>query len=321
MKGKLVMTVADMADHDKWLEARTSGIGGSEAAIIVGMNRWKSPFQLWLEKTGEVEPDDLSDNEYVYWGNVLEQAVADRFAELTGKRVTKRGMLQDEEVPYFFANVDRVVVGENAGLECKTTNAFNKDEWEGDNIPDAYYCQCQWYMGVTGAEKWYIACLIGGNKFVWKEVARNDEDIEALREEAKAFWETNVQGGVMPEADGSKNCAESLAKRFKGGDKEVLDLETAEGAADLAAQILDIKATVKTLEKQQAEAENKLKALMGDHENAAAGKYVLNWTTVNTSGRFDRKKFDADYPGLYAKYMGAPGKTRRFSVKELKEAK
>ena len=144
MKGKLVMTVAEMAEHDKWLEMRNKGIGGSEAAVIVGMNRWKSPFQLWLEKTGEVEPEDLSNNEFVYWGTVLEQCVADRFAELTGKRVTKRGMLQDEEVPYFFANVDRVVVGENAGLECKTTNAYAKDAWEGDNIPDAYYCQCQW---------------------------------------------------------------------------------------------------------------------------------------------------------------------------------
>lgn len=235
MKGKLVMTVAEMADHDKWLAARNSGIGGSEAAVIVGMNRWKSPFQLWMEKTGEVEPEDLSNNEFVYWGTVLEQCVADRFAELTGKRVTRRGMLQDEEVPYFFANVDRVIVGENAGLECKTTNAYAKDAWEGDNIPDAYYCQCQWYMGVTGAEKWYIACLIGGNTFVWKEVARSDEDIAALREAAKAFWETNVLGGVMPDADGSKNCAESLLKRFKGGNKEVVDLE-ADGAAELVQQ-------------------------------------------------------------------------------------
>ena len=318
MRGKLIMTVAEMADREKWLEARNKGIGGSEAAVIVGMNRWKSPFQLWLEKTGEVEPEDLSDNEFVYWGNVLEQAVADRFELDTGKKVTKRGMLQDEEVPYFYANVDRVVVGENAGLECKTTNAFNKDEWEGDTVPDAYYCQCQWYMGVTGAEKWYIACLIGGNKFVFKEIARNEDDIAALRAAAKAFWETNVEGGVMPEADGSKNCAAALTKRFNGGDKEVLNLDGEAGVYELAAQILDIKATIKQLEAQQAEAENKIKAAMGDHENAQAGRFVMSWATVNTAGRFDKKKFETDYPGVYAKYMSAPGKTRRFTVKEAK---
>ncbi|PWM78637.1 MAG: endonuclease [Phascolarctobacterium sp.] len=318
MKGKLIMTVAEMANRDNWLEARSKGIGGSEAAVIVGMSRFKSPFELWLEKTGAAEQENLSDNECVYWGTVLEQAVADRFSELTGKKVTKRGMLQDEEVPYFFANVDRVVVGENAGLECKTTNAFNRDEWEGDNIPDAYYCQCQWYMGVTGADKWYIACLIGGNKFVWKEVARNEQDIAALREAAKEFWQTNVQGGEMPPADGSKNCAAALTERFKGGVKEVLNLDGVDDANELAAKILDIKATVKELEKQQVEAENRLKAAMGDHEAAQAGRYILNWTTVKTAGRFDKKRFEEDYPGVYAQYLGAGGTTRRFTVKEAK---
>lgn len=122
---KLIMTVEEMQNRSKWLKMRKAGIGGSEAAAIVGLNPWKSAFQLWMEKTGQVEPEDLSDNEYVYWGNVLEQAVADRFCELTGKKVQRRGMLQDDEYPYMLASVDRMVVGENAGLECKTTNAFN----------------------------------------------------------------------------------------------------------------------------------------------------------------------------------------------------
>ena len=318
MRGKLIMTVAEMADREKWLEMRKKGIGGSDAAAVVGISKWKSPFQLWLEKTGEVEAEDLSNNEFVYWGIVLEEAVARRFAEVTGKKVMRCGMLQDEEVPYFYVNPDRIIVGENAGLECKTTNAYNKEAWEGDNIPDDYYCQCQWSMGVTGAEKWYIACLIGGNHFVWKEVVRNEEDIAALRAAGVTYWETNVEGGVMPEADGSKNCAAALTKRFNGGDKEVLNLDGEAGVDELAAQILDIKATIKQLEAQQAEAENKIKAAMGDHENAQAGRFIVSWATVNTAGRFDKKKFETDYPGVYAKYMSAPGKTRRFTVKEAK---
>ena len=96
---KLIMTVAEMADEKKWLEARREGIGGSDASIIVGLNRWKSPFQLWLEKTGKAEPEDLSDNEYVYWGKVLEEVVANRFCELTGKKVQRRGLLQMDAPP------------------------------------------------------------------------------------------------------------------------------------------------------------------------------------------------------------------------------
>ena len=180
MNAKLIMTVEEMKDRKAWEKLRNIGIGGSDAAIIAGLNRWKSPFKLWQEKTGQVEPEDLSDNEYVYWGTVLEQAVADRFTELTGLKVKKCGTLQSLDYPFMIANVDRLVVGENAGLECKTANGFKAKEWEGDNVPDGYYLQCQHYMAVTNCEKWYIACLIGGNHFVWKEIPRNEEDITAL---------------------------------------------------------------------------------------------------------------------------------------------
>ena len=199
---KLIMTVAEMADEKKWLAARREGIGGSDASIIVGLNRWKSPFQLWLEKTGKAEAEDLSGNEYVYWGKVLEEAIANRFCELTGKKVQRRGLLQMDDYPYIRASVDRMVVGENAGLECKTCNGFSAKEWEDDEVPAAYYVQCQHYMMVTGCERWYIAVLIGGNHFVWKEIPRNDDEIDILLQAEIDFWH-KVEEGIMPEVDGS----------------------------------------------------------------------------------------------------------------------
>lgn len=224
MDAKLIMTVAEMQDRDAWLKMRRMGIGGSDASIIAGMNRWKSPFQLWQEKTGQVEPEELDDNEYIYWGRVLEQAVADRFSELTGKQVHKQGMLQNKDYPWMLANVDRMIVGENAGLECKTTNSFAGKQWDGDNLPDAYYLQCQHYMMATGMEKWYIACLIGGNHFVWKPIERNEEDIQALFNLEKEFWEINVQKGVMPDVDGTDSCTQALRERFPGGNVEEIEL-------------------------------------------------------------------------------------------------
>lgn len=312
MKGKLIMTVAEMQNREAWLAMRNKGIGGSEAACIIGMSKWKSPFQLWLEKTGQVEPEDLSDKECVHWGNVLEQAVADRFSELTGKKVRRQGMLQDELYPFMFANVDRWVVGENAGLECKTTNAFNKDEWEGDNIPDAYYCQCQWYMMVTGADKWYIACLIGGNSFVWKEVPRNEETITALRDAAILFW-MKVEDKQMPEVDGSKNCSEALLRSFPGGQMDEVMLP--DDTADFA-NLLEMKKLQKDLEKQIKEQENKIKKALGDNEVARTTNYKITWKTQGSIGKFDRKAFDVDYPGVYDRYY-TPGTTRKLAVKEI----
>src|SRR5699024_1428625 len=132
-------------------------------------------------------------NEAIHWGNILEDVVADEFARVTGKRVRKRNQtFVHSKYKFMIANIDRDVVGERALLECKTTSAYNADQWEGDNIPPSYMCQIQHYMAVLDYEKAYIAVLIGGQKFVWKEVQRDDEFIELMIEQEKHFWNEHV---------------------------------------------------------------------------------------------------------------------------------
>ena len=309
---KLIMTVAEMADEKKWLEARRAGIGGSDASIIVGLNRWKSPFQLWLEKTGKAEPEDLSDNEYVYWGKVLEEAVANRFCELTGKKVQRRGLLQMDEYPYIRASVDRMVVGENAGLECKTCNGFAAKEWEDDEVPSAYYVQCQHYMLVTGCERWYIAVLIGGNRFVWKEIPRNDDEIALLLQAEIDFWH-KVETGTMPEVDGSESCKEALASEFRGGNAEPLTLPEAAAAIVERIQALDDakKNTAEDIERHK----NQLRMMMGDYELGYAGDYKVSWKSQAGRTTIDSKALKAKEPAIYAKYakQGKPIRVLRIS--------
>ncbi len=309
---KLIMTVAEMADEKKWLEARREGIGGSDASIIVGLNRWNSPFQLWLEKTGKAEPEDLSDNEYVYWGKVLEEAVANRFCELTGKKVQRRGLLQMDDHPYILASVDRMVIGENAGLECKTCNGFAAKEWEDDEVPSAYYVQCQHYMMVTGCERWYIAVLIGGNRFVWKEIPRNDDEIDLLLQAEIDFWH-KVETGTMPEVDGSESCKEALASEFRGGNAEPLTLPGM--AVGIIEQIRKIEDAKKDLEKNSEFYKNQLRMMMGDYELGYAGDYKVSWKSQAGRTTIDSKALKAKEPALYAKYakQGKPIRVLRIS--------
>ncbi len=296
---KLLMTVAEMQDREAWLKTRNLGIGGSEASVIVGLNKWKSSFQLWLEKTGQVEPEDLSDNEYVYWGTVLEQAVADRFCELTGKKVQKRGIMQSEEYPFMLASVDRMVVGENAGLECKTTNGFAGKQWEDDEVPDSYYVQCQHYMAVTGCEKWYIAVLIGGNKFIWKEIPRNDDDIAALIQAEKDFWFKNIIGGEMPEVDGSSNCSLALQEQFRGGRTDPIVLDEAE---EIIVSLDEINSSIKELELLKKEKQNNLCKMLGDNEIALVGERKVTWKLQAGRVTVDSKKLKIDHPDIFEKY-------------------
>ncbi len=311
MNAKLVMTVSEMEDRKAWLKLRTMGIGGSDASIIAGMNRWKSPFQLWQEKTGQVEPEELDDNEYIYWGRVLEQAVADRFTELTGKKVHKQGMLQNNSYPWMLANVDRMVVGENAGLECKTTNSFAGKQWDGDNLPDAYYLQCQHYMMATGLEKWYIACLIGGNHFVWKPIERNEEDIQALFKLEQKFWEINVQQGVMPDVDGTDSCTQALRERFPGGNIEEIELPS--DAEPLLKALDAYKESEKQSKEKIKELQNRLCLMLGDYEAGRCGDRLITWKTQKGRTTIDSKTLKKELPEVFAKYskVGKPTRVLR----------
>lgn len=317
MKGKLIMTVEQAADRVAWERVRNGGIGGSDIACIMGLNPWKSAFALYAEKHGDVEAEDLSNNEYVYWGTVLEQAVADRFCELTGKKVRKCGTLQDESYEFMLANVDRLVVGEDAGLECKTANGFKASEWDGDNLPDSYYCQCQWYMAITGFPKWYIACLIGGNHFVWKEIPRNDEFIADMRTQAIVFW-NNLQNNVAPEVDGSESTSQTVDKivaSVVGADEVALGTQ----AAPFIARYHELAKTEKLVKEQKQQCQNALTLMLNGAKCGTFNNYkVINTPTKGREG-IDRKKLMKDMPDVYEKYKTVGKDGFRFSIKEIKQ--
>lgn len=308
MNAKTIMTVPEMANKNKWLKIRNMGIGGSDAAIVIGLNRYKSAFKLWLEKTGQAEPEDLSDNEYVYWGTVLEQVVADRFCELTDKKVHRAGTMQSIRDDWLLANVDCMVVGEDAGLECKTCNGFAAKDWQDDKLPDAYYIQCQHYMLVTGCSKWYIACLIGGNHFVYKEIQRYDNDIDALYKAEKHFWTVNVLQKIMPQVDGSDDCSSALADKFKGGNAEPVILS--DDASKILTQLDDLKSSASQIKTAIQENKNKLCEMLGNNEVGYVGDRKITWKVQDGRVTVDTKRLRTEIPDIFKKYSKV-GKTTR----------
>ena len=316
MNYKLILSVKDAEDHSRWLETRNMGIGGSDAAVIMGMNKYKSPYQLWLEKTGQVEPEDLSDNQYIYWGQKNEANIADWFSETTGKKSKRMGTVQSNEHPFMVANVDRMIVGENAGLEIKTAGVSQYRYWKGDNIPDAYYCQCLHYMAVTGADKWYIAVLLGGNEAIWKEIPRNEDDIQTLIEAEENFWDM-VMTKTPPPVDGSSSCSQALASKYLGGgDENILD--------DFEPHLLKIRELTElqdSLKSQIEEEKNIIKEAMGDSEKALIGNTgVVTWKATKPRETLSLSKLkkadDAMYQDLLAKkYITLSKPSRTFTVK------
>ena len=314
MTAQVLVSTSNM-NRKEWLEWRRKGIGGSDAAAIAGLSPWKSPIAVWLEKTGQAEPEEPG--EAAYWGTVLEDVVAREFSLRTGLKTRRRNaILQHPKYEWMIANVDRFVVGENIGLECKTTSAYNAKEWEGDEIPAQYIVQVQHYMAVTGAKSWWIAVLIGGQKFLYKKVERDDELIEQLIEIERDFWENHVVKNVPPELDGSPASTELVKRMYPQATLPTIDLPSQ--ASELIEQLESIKADIKLLEERKNECENKLKQLLGEHEAGRIDDVVVTWKNV-TSNRIDTNRLKKEKPEIYEQYLKSSS-YRRFEIRQIKEA-
>ena len=304
--------------HQEWLEDRRKGIGGSDVATVLGLNKYKSVYQLWLEKTDQIEVTSAQ-SEAAYWGNTLEEVVAEEFSKRTGKKVRRRNrVFEHSKYPFLRANIDRDIVGENAVLECKTANQFLANEWDDDEIPIQYICQVQHYMNVLNLDYVYIAVLIGGQKFIWKKMERDQELIDMITEKLVAFWTENVEKGIEPAIDGLKATSEFLTQRYLDTDESETELNAAfdENIANLAR----LKGDKKIIEENITLLENELKQALGKAE-ATIGitpNNIVSWKKTQ-SKRLDKKKLINKYPDIAAdEDIYSVSTTKRLTIKKMK---
>lgn len=312
-KHKVYIERLNPSDYQEWKKMRLEGIGGSDAAVALGMSPYKSPYYLWCEKTGRIEKD--IDNEAMRIGRDLEEYVAKRFCEVTGKKVRKsKYSYQSIEHPFMLANVDRFVVGESAGLECKTASALNRTRYDKGDIPIQYYLQCMHYMAVTGLKKWYIAILVMGKEFHVFEINRDEEEIKILIEREKEFWDC-VVNDVEPAIDGTDSSCDALNELYpKATKEEAIELINTK---DLFDRYEELKQFKKKIDDELSMIENSIKQEMEEHSSAYADSYKVSWKTVETN-KFDTKRFKKECDELYQKYI-IQTSSRRFQIKKIKE--
>lgn len=300
--------------RNEWLMERTKGIGGSDAGIILGLNKYRTAFELWLEKTGQVDPVEI-DNEAIYWGNEMENVVAKEFEKRTEKKVRRTNfMFSHPEFSFIKANVDRLVVGESAVLECKTASAYLTKEWESDEIPATYLVQVQHYLGVTGKQKGYIAVLIGGNRFIWKEIERDEELIQMIFEAEKNFWEVNVLGGQPPTLDGSSAAEKYLKEKYERAE-EKKEIVLPGEYKELLIQYGRIKSDEKLIKTAKTEIENKVKEQLKNAETGIVNGFVVSWKN-QIQNRVDAKVLKEKFPDIYNQVLKETS-FRKFAVKEI----
>ena len=296
-------------DEAAWLKARTGGIGGSDVGAICGVSPFTSARQIYLNKTGQY-PDSMQPNEAakerMHFGHILEPVVADEYAKRTGaKLITLEATMQHKEHPWALANIDRLIV-DDAGnpigiLECKTTGEYNNDEWEGGEILMSYIYQLNWYLWILGLERGAFACLVGGNKFNYYDVFRNDELLnDVIIPAAKSFWFDNVLALKEPEMQSTDTeFANGIYSAVVKNSEIVLDDDVAN---DLARTIFECKANIKELTATMEEAQNRIKDRIKDNEIGYTKDYTIKWSP-RAQMRVDTDKFKTTFPEIYAQVL------------------
>ncbi|MBR0148672.1 MAG: YqaJ viral recombinase family protein [Lachnospiraceae bacterium] len=304
---RLVSTVG--LPKKEWLNYRKQGITGTDAGAIAGLNPYSSAFQVYQDKITDMV--DETDNEAMRQGRDMEEYVASRFEEATGKKVRRANAIyQNEEYPFMLADFDRLIVGEKAGLECKTVSPYLADKWSDGDIPLHYQMQVQHYLAVSGFECWYIAALIFGKELLIREITRDEGLISNLISIEKNFWYENVLKRIMPDPDGSEGCAKMIAEMyFRSDDKKSVELV---GCNEMLERRTEIDRLIKKLEAERSSIDQKVKLEMGDAAYGITEDYRVSWSNYEQS-RLDTRKLKEEQPEIYETYCNT--KTlRRFTV-------
>lgn len=293
--------------EDEWLALRKTGLGGSDIGALLGMSRYTSPYELYLEKREELP--DLPRSEALMraamWGHLHEPLIAARFAELHGMRTRRIGLVRHEADAWRLANLDRQVIGCPDGpcaLEIKNRSAYKASEWgesgDPDGVPDTEALQTIWYGGVTGYAHMHVAVLINGNDDRYYRVECEADLVADVVAMARSFWQ-RILDGDPPPVDGSDASTELLAALWPADEGAEVVLAPDE-AGRLLADRDRLKEEVERGAAELARTQNELKAMLGDAETALCdGRPVFTW---KRNGTFSDKRFKAAHPDLAEKY-------------------
>ena len=297
--------------REEWLKYRKKGICGTDAGAITGFNPYVSAFSVYKDKTS----DEISefDNEAMRQGRDMEDYVARRFMEETGKQVRRANAIyENEKHPIMLADFDRLIVGEKAGLECKTVSPYSADKWSDGKIPMHYQMQVQHYLAVSGYDCWYIAALIFGRDFIIRKIERDEELINNLIVIEENWWKKHIVENTIPEPDGSTAYTKLLNEYYHSDRDKTVKLYGMDKTLERRGEIDSL---IKKLNIEKEAIDQRIKINLEDASYGETEKYNISWIDT-VQNRIDSKKLKAENPDIYNGYLNEVH-SKRFTVKKI----
>jgi putative phage-type endonuclease len=314
-------------NNQDFTQDRSKYLGGSDVGAILGLSPYKTPLDVWLEKTGK--HSEQKDSLPLRFGSFAESFVANEYARATANALTEYPLaICHPQYPYLQGHIDRFITADSNSalfsddgsctashiLECKTANPFTQSQWGdtgSDEVPMSYLAQCHWYLSLTQLERCDLAVLFGNSDFRIYQIYR-DKDLEAtLIDTAIQFWQKHVIADVPPTGQTVGDYQKLFGEEVPGKTKEASDEIRA-----LIKTIKDINAVMNTKE-QELEAIKKLimEQMQEAQELIYEGKVLATWKRPKASFRFDSKRFEAEHPDLFPLYQVPIQNSRRLVIK------
>ena len=306
----------DEIERVEWLAKRRNCITGTDISAIVGLNKYSSPMQVFMEKLGLIE--GAADNEAMYWGRELEPVIANRYARDHGVDLIEPGFIVIDEI--FGGTPDRVIV-EQKVLEIKTSGQFTANMWGEpgtDQIPEHYMCQVQWYMMLTGLPCADLAVLINGQRYQEYSIDRNDRLIDVLKQRGRDFWETHIIPQSPPLIDGTSGSDKFLDAFFPMSRGNILKAD--ENLDLLARQLAEVRKELTRLESNKTALENEIKFAIGDNDGIESEFFKATWKSTKSSEKIDYKALSNALnppPDMIEKFTQSVSGYRRFNFKTI----
>lgn len=312
-KGNAIRLVSTKdLSREQWLAVRNGGIGSSDAAAAVGLSPYKSPLELWLEKTNRKPADDLSQSEAVFWGSTLEAIIANVYAARTGNKVRRvNAVLQHPDHPYMLANLDRAV-GADGILEVKTAGGHSAPFW-AEGVPEHYQCQVLHQLAVTGKAWADVAVLIGGQDFRIYRIERDEAQIADLIEREAIFWQ-QVEADIQPVVDGSESSGRALSWLYPRDSGTTLDCADNVILNARFDELVQLRRDRETLEQAESLLRQQIQSDMGEATTAIFAGGKVSWKRSKDSSSVDLKRLLAEHPALATQYAQTVPGSRRFLI-------
>jgi predicted phage-related endonuclease len=284
------------------VEFRKSAIGGSDIPVLLDVARsfggsQKSRFDLWLEKTGRVEAEDLSGNKAVEAGNYIEAALLKYASDHLGK-VTTRNLLRRATGLPIRSNIDGILVGPKEPVECKAEGLMweTRDGWgeEGTgNVPFDIIAQCHGHMIALNADVCHVVALLHGRGFCIFKVEYERVIAEEIIDRAIKFWHC-VTTDTPPDKSAP---TEPYIKRRERNEGEIVQVNDV-----LVDTWQEMKAAAAEAKKREDEAKLELLTAMGDGEIVESYLGRVSYLSQNKTN-FNKKQCMIDNPGLLDQYV------------------